>query len=182
MIISMVTDLCTTRLYLTVPASYTFAGTFQFIYFFSSFWGQFGPNCTTFLLAGVPLLASVLWLLLPANDFKKRPFGVHAPQDAPVQSSSTPLSGCCGVGFWPVIHTLHVVCSGELYPTGCRTTAHGISAGTAKVGALWASVWFNYLPSRTKFWTTSSFNFGGLLLTALFMPDPVCMHGAPTIQ
>lgn len=27
--------------------------TFQFIYFFSSFWGQFGPNCTTFLLAGV---------------------------------------------------------------------------------------------------------------------------------
>lgn len=25
---------------------------FQFIYFFSSFWGQFGPNCTTFLLAG----------------------------------------------------------------------------------------------------------------------------------
>ena len=27
-------------------------GTFQFIYFFSSFWGQFGPNCTTFLLAG----------------------------------------------------------------------------------------------------------------------------------
>ena len=28
-------------------------GVFQFIYFFSSFWGQFGPNCTTFLLAGV---------------------------------------------------------------------------------------------------------------------------------
>ena len=27
--------------------------TFQFIYFFSSFWGQFGPNCTTFLLAGI---------------------------------------------------------------------------------------------------------------------------------
>ncbi|KAK9914956.1 hypothetical protein WJX75_002900 [Coccomyxa subellipsoidea] len=88
-------------------------GTFQFIYFFSSFWGQAGPNCTTFLLAG------------------------------------------------------------ELYPTGVRTSAHGISAGTAKVGALWASVWFNYLPSRTKFWTTASFNFGGLLLTALFMPDPL---------
>ena len=25
---------------------------FQFLYFFSAFWGQFGPNCTTFLLAG----------------------------------------------------------------------------------------------------------------------------------
>ena len=63
---------------------------FQFIYFFSSFWGQFGPNCTTFLLAG------------------------------------------------------------ELYPTDVRTTAHGISAGVAKMGALWASVWFNYLSNRTK--------------------------------
>ena len=29
-------------------------GVFQFLYFFSSFWGQFGPNCTTFLLAGAP--------------------------------------------------------------------------------------------------------------------------------
>ena len=27
---------------------------FQCIYFFSSFWNQFGPNCTTFLLAGKP--------------------------------------------------------------------------------------------------------------------------------
>ena len=25
---------------------------FQFLYFFSSFWNQFGPNCTTFLVAG----------------------------------------------------------------------------------------------------------------------------------
>ena len=25
---------------------------FMFIYFFSSFWNQFGPNCTTFLVAG----------------------------------------------------------------------------------------------------------------------------------
>lgn len=28
---------------------------FQFIYFFSSFWNQFGPNCTTFLVAGTTL-------------------------------------------------------------------------------------------------------------------------------
>ena len=36
---------------------------FQFIYFFSSFWGQFGPNCTTFLLAGVspPALSLVFF-------------------------------------------------------------------------------------------------------------------------
>ena len=34
-------------------------GVFQFIYFFSSFWGQFGPNCTTFLLAGAHLRLSL---------------------------------------------------------------------------------------------------------------------------
>ena len=34
-------------------------GVFQFIYFFSSFWGQFGPNCTTFLLAGAQLSSAL---------------------------------------------------------------------------------------------------------------------------
>jgi len=34
-------------------------GIFQFIYFFSSFWNQFGPNCTTFLLAAEVFPASV---------------------------------------------------------------------------------------------------------------------------
>ncbi len=28
------------------------AKAFQFIYFFASFWNQFGPNCTSFLVAG----------------------------------------------------------------------------------------------------------------------------------
>jgi hypothetical protein len=32
------------------------AKAFQFIYFFSSFWNQFGPNCTTFLVAGKNLI------------------------------------------------------------------------------------------------------------------------------
>ena len=54
-----------------------------------------------------------------------------------------------------------------------RTTVHGFSAGTAKLGALWAAVWFNYLDNRTKFWLTASFNIGGFFLTLLFMPDPV---------
>ncbi len=33
-----------------------------------------------------------------------------------------------------------------------RTTAHGTSAGVAKLGALWSSVWFNYLHPRPRFW------------------------------
>jgi len=90
-----------------------YIGLFQFIYFFSSFWGQFGPNCTTFLLAG------------------------------------------------------------ELYPTDVRTTAHGASAGIAKLGALWASVWFNYLASRERFWLAASLNSVGIVLTLLFTPEPL---------
>ncbi|KAL0038700.1 hypothetical protein WJX79_003808 [Trebouxia sp. C0005] len=35
----------------TLTGSVTGTKVFQFIYFFSSFWNQFGPNCTTFLVA-----------------------------------------------------------------------------------------------------------------------------------
>ena len=35
-------------------------GLFEFIYYFSSFWGQFGPNCTTWLLAGMHSALSAL--------------------------------------------------------------------------------------------------------------------------
>lgn len=38
-------------LWSTLTGSTTGTKVFQFIYFFSSFWNQFGPNCTTFLVA-----------------------------------------------------------------------------------------------------------------------------------
>lgn len=44
------------------------------------------------------------------------------------------------------IHVCTGTCAGELYPTEVRTTAHGMSAGVAKMGALWATIWFNYSP------------------------------------
>ena len=43
-------------------------------------------------------------------------------------------------------------CAGELYPTEVRTTAHGFSAGTAKLGALWATIFFNYIGPQARFW------------------------------
>ena len=73
--------------------------------------------------------------------------------------------------------------AGELYPTEMRTTAHGISAGVAKLGALWASIWFNYEPmlvNRNKFWSTATFNGAGFLLTLLFLPDPLRISLAET--
>ena len=42
--------------------------------------------------------------------------------------------------------------AGELYPTEVRTTAHGFSAGFAKLGALWATIFFNYIGFRARFW------------------------------
>ena len=51
----------------TLTGSVTGTKVFQFIYFFSSFWNQFGPNCTTFLVAGEPLLVllcTLCWLCI----------------------------------------------------------------------------------------------------------------------
>lgn len=74
---------------------------FEFIYFFSSFWIQFGPNSTTFLVAA------------------------------------------------------------EVYPAPVRATAHGVSAAVGKLGALAATVLYNYIGARTKFWVVAWFGLIG---------------------
>ena len=84
---------------------------FQFLYFFSSFWNQFGPNSTTFLLAA------------------------------------------------------------EVYPAPIRSTAHGISAATGKLGALIPAIVYNYISNNTKFWIVSWFGLLGFVLTTIFIPD-----------
>ena len=84
---------------------------FEFIYFFSSFWIHFGPDPTTFLVAG------------------------------------------------------------EVYPSPVRATAHGLSAAVGKCGALTATVLYNYIGSRTKFWVVCWFGLIGFCLTVVFIPD-----------
>ncbi len=149
--------------------------TFQFIYFFSSFWGQFGPNCTTFLLAGklscqvlstsvLAVMADVLLLCVLAQQLcNARPYilgwsdAVHACTDTCIAIHGT----TCYITNYHMLYyilllyllvlymlvlTLELTYAGELYPTEVRTTAHGMSAGVAKMGALWATIWFNYSP------------------------------------
>ncbi|KAF2093072.1 MFS general substrate transporter [Rhizodiscina lignyota] len=84
---------------------------FEFIYFFSSFWIQFGPNSTTFILAA------------------------------------------------------------EVYPAPVRATAHGVSAAVGKLGALAATILYNYISARVKFWVVSWFGLIGFILTVVFIPD-----------
>lgn len=84
---------------------------FQTMYFLSSFFTQFGPNCVTFLVAA------------------------------------------------------------EVYPTPIRATAHGLSAACGKMGALLASVLYNYIDIQTKFYFVPWFGLAGMLTTFLFLPD-----------
>jgi hypothetical protein len=59
----------------------------------------------------------------------------------------------------------------ECYPTPIRATAHGFSAAVGKLGALLASVLFNYINTQTKFYVVPWFGLAGMLLTFFFLPD-----------
>lgn len=59
----------------------------------------------------------------------------------------------------------------EVYPTPIRATAHGVSAATGKLGALLASVMYNYITTQQKFHVVPWFGLGGMLVTWLFLPD-----------
>ncbi|KAE8441453.1 hypothetical protein EG329_004946 [Mollisiaceae sp. DMI_Dod_QoI] len=86
-------------------------GAFQTMYFLSSFFNQFGPNSTTFLVAA------------------------------------------------------------EVYPTPVRASAHGFSAAVGKLGALTAAVLYSYITTVQKFHVVPWFGLGGMVLTAIFLPD-----------
>jgi len=59
----------------------------------------------------------------------------------------------------------------EVYPTPVRATAHGFSAAVGKMGALTASIMYNYISTQQKFYVVPWFGLMGALLTYLFLPD-----------
>ncbi|KAL4818903.1 major facilitator superfamily domain-containing protein [Aspergillus spinulosporus] len=59
----------------------------------------------------------------------------------------------------------------EVFPTPIRATAHGMSAAAGKLGALLASVLYNYIDTQTKFYVVPWFGLAGLILTFFFLPD-----------
>ncbi|GBG31353.1 Inorganic phosphate transporter 1-1 [Hondaea fermentalgiana] len=94
---------------------------FQALYYLSSFFGQFGPNSTTWLLPS------------------------------------------------------------ELFPTDVRSQAHGISAASGKLGALFSSLLFTYgsggeaLDAKIIFIVCAVCGIVGLVVTELFVPDVTSM-------
>lgn len=81
------------------------------VYFLSSFFNQFGPNCVTFIVAA------------------------------------------------------------EVYPTAIRATAHGFSAAWGKMGALVASILYNYISIQQRFYVVPWFGLAGAIITYIWMPD-----------
>jgi len=61
--------------------------------------------------------------------------------------------------------------AGECFPTPVRATAHGFSAAWGKMGALLASVLYNYIDTQTKFYVVPWFGLAGMVLTFFFLPD-----------
>ena len=59
----------------------------------------------------------------------------------------------------------------EVFPTPVRASAHGLAACIGKSGALLASVLYNYIDTRTKFYVVVWFGLVGLVLTTVFLPD-----------
>ena len=59
----------------------------------------------------------------------------------------------------------------EVFPTPVRASAHGFAACVGKSGALLASVLYNYIDTRTKFYVVVWFGLLGLVLTTVFLPD-----------
>ena len=58
-----------------------------------------------------------------------------------------------------------------MYPAQVRSTAHGISAATGKVGSILVVVWLNYLGNRNKFWITWPFALLGAVICWTFVAD-----------
>ncbi|PHH68486.1 hypothetical protein CDD80_7474 [Ophiocordyceps camponoti-rufipedis] len=105
-----------------------------------------------------------LMFVIPAVQYDKytKPEHIHAFQAMYFISSFFNQFGPNSVTF---------LVAGEVFPTPIRATAHGFSACLGKAGALLASVLYNYIDTRTKFYFVTWFGLVGMLLTWLFLPD-----------
>lgn len=69
-----------------------------------------------------------------------------------------------------------------MYPAPIRSTAHGISAATGKVGSILVVVWLNYLGNRNKFWITWPFALLGAIICWVFVADNTGLDLAEQVQ
>jgi hypothetical protein len=95
-------------------------------------------------------------------DFYNSKAGIHAFQAMYFLSSFFNQFGPNSVTF---------LVAAEVYPTPIRASAHGFSAAIGKLGALFATVLYNYITTPQKFFVVPWFGLVGMLITFLFLPD-----------
>lgn len=105
-----------------------------------------------------------LLFVIPAFNFKyyTSPEHIHEFQAMYFLSSFFNQFGPNSVTF---------LVAAEVFPTPVRATAHGFSAAVGKMGALLASVVYNYMSTQVKFYFVPWFGLAGLILTFFFLPD-----------
>ena len=63
-----------------------------------------------------------------------------------------------------------------------RSTAHGISAASGKVGSIMVVVWFNYASTNGKFWIVWPAALAGAFVTWIFIADTTGMDLAEAVR
>ncbi|THC96970.1 hypothetical protein EYZ11_003526 [Aspergillus tanneri] len=112
----------------------------------------------------IGFLMDFILFIVPAFNFEyyKAPEHIHAFQAMYFLSSFFNQFGPNSVTF---------LVAAEVFPTPIRATAHGLSAAAGKLGALLASVLYNYIDTQTKFYVVPWFGLAGVILTFVFLPD-----------
>ncbi|CEH12590.1 Inorganic phosphate transporter [Ceraceosorus bombacis] len=69
-------------------------------------------------------------------------------------------------------NTTSFLLAAEVYPTMVRSTAHGVSAASGKLGAMIPAVAYSYIDSNpAKFIIVAAFSLAAWILTMVFIPD-----------
>ncbi|RAL11606.1 putative MFS phosphate transporter [Aspergillus homomorphus CBS 101889] len=112
----------------------------------------------------IGFLMCFIMFIVPAFHFEyyKRPENIHAFQAMYFLSSFFNQFGPNSITF---------LVAAEVFPTPIRASAHGISAACGKLGALLASVLYNYISTQTKFYFVPWWGLAGMVVTWLFLPD-----------
>ncbi|KAI0596993.1 major facilitator superfamily domain-containing protein [Biscogniauxia sp. FL1348] len=112
----------------------------------------------------VGFLMCFIMFVIPAfkYDYYTSPAGIHSFQAMYFLSSFFNQFGPNSVTF---------LVAGEVFPTQIRASAHGFSAMIGKAGALLASVLYNYIDTKTKFYVVPWFGLAGMLFTWVWLPD-----------
>jgi hypothetical protein len=117
---------------------------FQALYFLSSFFGQWGPNATTWCGSQPDGCVACVACVRVAEGSRALQ---AVKDDGLVLVSTRPFLFSCVAPHGRTCDCCRLLPS-ELYPTEIRSTAHGISASCGKLGALFAGIYFQDLTSQ----------------------------------